>query len=61
LDVGDLAGYHHFLAVVLLGMGEELGDLEKTGCVDKHRQRDEGEEEEKRTQEDGCTGLLDTQ
>lgn len=61
LDVGDLAGYHHFLAVVLLGMGEELGDLEKTGCVDKQRQRDEGEEEEKRTQEDGCTGLLDTQ
>jgi hypothetical protein len=42
-------------------MGEELGDLEKTGCVDKQRQRDEGEEEEKRTQEDGCTGLLDTQ
>ena len=43
LDVGDLAAYHHFLAVVLLGMGEELGDLQKTGCVNKQRYRDEGE------------------
>jgi hypothetical protein len=30
LDVGDLAGYHDFLVIVLLGMGEELGDLQKT-------------------------------
>jgi len=30
LDIGDLAGYHDFLAVILLGMGEELGDLQKT-------------------------------
>jgi len=30
LDVGDLAGNHHLLAVVLLGMGEEFGDLQKT-------------------------------
>ncbi len=43
LDVGDLAAYHHFLAVVLLGMGEELGDLQKTGCVNRQRYRDEGE------------------
>ena len=43
LDVGDLAGYHHFLAVVLLGMGEELGDLQKTGSVDKPWYRNEGE------------------
>ena len=46
LDVGDLAGYHHFLAVVLLGMGEELGDLQKTGCVNQPRYRDEGEQGE---------------
>ena len=35
LDVGDLAGDHHFLAVVLLGMGKQFGDLQKTGCVSK--------------------------
>ena len=27
LDVGDLAGYDHFLVVVLLRMGEKLSDL----------------------------------
>jgi len=30
LDVGDLAGDHHFLAVVLLRVGEELGNFEKS-------------------------------
>ena len=30
LDVGDLAGHCHFLAVVLFGMGEEFGDFQKT-------------------------------
>ncbi len=34
LDIGDLAGDHHFLAVILLGMGEEFGDLQKTAGVD---------------------------
>ena len=43
LDVGDLAGYHHFLAVVLLGMGEEFGDLQQTGCVGKQRYKAEAE------------------
>jgi hypothetical protein len=46
LDVGDLAGDHHFLAVVLLGMGEEFGDLQKTGCVDIPRYSHEGDEGE---------------
>jgi hypothetical protein len=46
LDVGDLAGDHHLLAVVLLGMGEEFGDLQKTGCVDIPRYSHEGDEGE---------------
>ena len=33
LDVGDLAAHDHFLAVVLLGMGEEFGDFQKSGCT----------------------------
>jgi len=61
LDVGDLAGYHHFLAIVLLGMGEELGDLQKAGCVNKQWYKAEGEQGEQHNQEDGGTGLLDTQ
>ena len=43
LDVGDLAGDHHFLAVVLLRMGEEFGDLQKTRCVNTPWCRGEGE------------------
>src|SRR4029077_7462804 len=43
LDVGDLAGYHHFLAIVLFGMGEELGDFQKAGCVNKQWYSAEGE------------------
>jgi hypothetical protein len=51
LDVGDLAGDHHFLAVVLFGMGEELGDLQETGCVGKPWYRDEGEQGDYKNQE----------
>lgn len=51
LDVGDLAGYHHFLAVVLLGMGEEFSDLQETGCVGKPWYRDKGEQGEYKNQE----------
>jgi hypothetical protein len=51
LDVGDLAGYHHFLAVVLLGMGEEFSDLQETRCVGKPWYRDEGEQGEYKNQE----------
>ena len=43
LDIGDLASDHHFLAVVLLGMGKEFGDLQKTGCVNKPRYSHDGE------------------
>lgn len=43
LDVGNLTGDHHFLAVILLGMGEEFGDFQKTGCVNTQRYRAEGE------------------
>ena len=42
LDVRDLAGDHDFLAVVLFGMGEQLSDFQKIGCVGQQRERDEG-------------------
>jgi hypothetical protein len=44
LDIGDLAGDHHFLAVILLGMGEEFGDLQKTTCMDIPRCSQERDE-----------------
>jgi hypothetical protein len=57
LDVGDLAGYHHFLAIVLLRVREELGDFQKTGCVRKQRYQAEGEKGEKKNQ-DACDSVM---
>jgi len=46
LDIRHLAGHHHFLAVVLLGMGEDLGDFLKAGCEKKPGNSDEGDKGE---------------
>jgi len=43
LDVGDLAGDHDFLAVVLFWMCEQLSDFQKTGGLDQQWERDKRE------------------
>ena len=50
LNIGDLASDHYFLSVILLGMREKFGDLQKTGCVSKQWERKEGEYEEWKNQ-----------
>ena len=55
LDVGDLTGHHHFLVVVLLGMGEEFGDLQKAGCLSTQWYKAEGEQGEQKKEGASCS------
>ena len=58
LDIGNLAGDYYFLMVILLGMGEEFGDLQKAGRVDKRWRKTQSGKKENESEKPYGSRLL---